>query len=80
VIGLAWLKRRLCRHMLIIEFCRDCGRRVRHVWTAPDPLWIALNKSDYERDPSNFGALCLDCFDARARRAGLRLRWIPEAA
>lgn len=75
---LARLKMKLCRHMLLSEFCRDCGCRVEQIWRAPDPLWLTLNKADFDRDPDFFPPLCMRCFDRRSRSAGMLLRWRCE--
>lgn len=66
-----WAKRWLARVTLVHEFCKECGRAVEQVWTAPDALWIDLNGQ-----PG--GVLCIRCFDRRADERGLFLRWMPR--
>jgi len=56
----------------VIEYCRECGCRQPLVWTASDPLWAVVSGNG---DLS--GVLCPRCFDRRAVKAGLFLRWIP---
>lgn len=57
-------KRLLARHMLMIEFCRDCGR-TDEAWTIEDWFWILVVG---QKDGTT---LCLSCFDKRAARKGL---------
>lgn len=52
------------------EACNFCGRPYM-VWWAPNDLW--------ERFAGDAGLCCPNCFDRRARRAGVILKWRPEA-
>lgn len=54
------------------EICRDCGRPVRVVWTAPNDAW--------KRVWGDEGSiLCIPCFDARYEaKYGVLLRWVPH--
>lgn len=55
-----------------IEYCTDCGIRQPLVWWSRNKeLWIAVNGTE-------IGALCPECFDRRATKAGYFLRWYPE--
>lgn len=54
------------------EICSECGRPVRHVWTAPDPVWSSVM-------PGPGGVLCAPCFDVLyERKTGRSLRWVPR--
>lgn len=68
---LARLKAWAARHMLVLEFCHDCGRHVVQIWTAADPLWARFT------EPRQY-PLCIGCFDRRAQREGVLLRWVPQ--
>jgi hypothetical protein len=64
-------KRWLSRRRLVVEFCKDCGREQPLVWWTDDnQLWLDLMKS-------TGGVACPECFDRRALRAGILLRWQP---
>jgi hypothetical protein len=63
-------KKWLSRRRLIVEFCKDCGRRQPLVWWADDALWLEVMGSIG-------GVACPECFDRRALRAGISLRWQP---
>lgn len=69
----AWLKWLLCRgripFVVVIEYCRDCGRRQPLIWTAPDDVWSRYATGQHP--------LCPECFDARATEGGVLLRWVP---
>ena len=71
---LRWLRRTwkgvICKFMVIIEYCHDCGIEQPVVWTADDDLWMLVNGSPY-------GVLCPRCFGIRAEKMGLFLRWKP---
>jgi hypothetical protein len=56
----------------LIEFCQDCGRKQPLIWRADDALWLALN------DNKAGGVLCPQCFDDRATRKGMLLRWTAQ--
>lgn len=58
------------KHHLVIEFCHDCGRKQPLDWYAEDALWRSVTKQ-------SSGVFCPECFDARARKLGLMLRWRP---
>lgn len=66
---LATLKGLLAHVMLVHEYCHDCGRSVRQVWTAHDALWSRL--------VSGQGPRCIACFDRRATEDGRMIRWVP---
>ena len=70
MILIARLKSFVARFLLIREFCHDCGRKVEVVWTADDLLWEGLCGESQ-------ASLCIRCFDRRAWRAGMLLRWRP---
>jgi hypothetical protein len=67
---LASTKAVLARFTRVMEFCHDCGVTVEQVWTAPDVLW--------KRFSPDQGPRCIRCFDKRAQKAGVLLRWRPE--
>ncbi|HXI19139.1 MAG TPA: hypothetical protein VNM48_22465 [Chloroflexota bacterium] len=70
---LARIKSALAHVTVVIEFCDDCGRRQPLVWTADDAVWA-------EFAPPDGGVLCPECFDKRADRKGVMLRWVPKVA
>ena len=51
------------------EACQFCGRAYL-LWHAPDALWMTVMGS-------KAGLSCPGCFDRRASRLGLVLRWRP---
>jgi hypothetical protein len=53
------------------ETCWFCGRPYP-LWWAPDDLWAEFS--------GNSGLCCPSCFDARAKKRGVWLRWRPERA
>lgn len=55
----------------LVEYCHDCGARVREHWWAHPELWYAVARS------GDGGVLCIPCFDARCERDGIRVRWTP---
>ena len=67
----ARIKSLLARVTCVIEFCHDCGKRQPVVWTADDAVWAEFARPDNQ-------PLCPDCFDKRADRAGVLLRWVPQ--
>ena len=67
---LVWLKTLYAKFFCITEFCRDCGWQVGLVWTAKDETWHKV-----VGDESTI--LCIDCFDRRAIKKELILRWVP---
>ena len=64
------LKTFLARHMLVHEFCHDCGLAVRQVWTADNDLWWRILGSDS-------GPRCIGCFTRRANDVRLFIQWLP---
>jgi hypothetical protein len=68
-----FVKGKLCRLILINEYCHDCGVRQPLVWTAPNKLW-----NEVANQPEGGGCLCPVCFDRRATRMGKFLRWVPH--
>ena len=67
------LKAILCRIMLVVEYCHDCGRTQPVVWHATDDLWAQVSGH-----PDGSGVLCPDCFDRRAQAMGMLLLWEPR--
>jgi hypothetical protein len=63
----------LCRiglGSLLIEYCDDCGIRQPLVWWCNDKqLWSEIT--------GGVGTHCPKCFDARAAKLGIHLRWYP---
>lgn len=59
----------LAHHRLIIEFCHDCGRQQPLVWWTADQVW---DEFAHGQEP-----LCPQCFDWRAEKVGVLLRWVP---
>jgi hypothetical protein len=57
---------------MLIEYCDDCGIRVRLVWWADDALWHELTSATHGE-----GVFCPRCFDRRAERRRILLRWTP---
>lgn len=53
-----------------LERCCDCGNGVGLVWTAPDELWSRLVSDQKSR--------CVKCFDRKAERQGIFIRWRPH--
>lgn len=52
------------------ERCQDCGLMVGVWWSAADTLWAAVaGRSD------GSGVMCVGCFDVRASKRGLSIRW-----
>lgn len=67
-----WAKSLLQRLHLaswLVEFCHDCGVRQPLVWWADDAL--------YREICGGKGVLCPECFNKRAHRLGILLRWMP---
>jgi len=65
-------KKLLSHFKCINEFCHDCGRDGYVPWLAADALWLKVMSSPR-------GTLCPECFDKRAREAGIFCVWRPEA-
>lgn len=61
----------------LIEYCQDCGIHMPLVWWSPDDLWTRFTGHQPSPGDNMPGALCPRCFDARATRAGVLLRWYP---
>ena len=59
------------RFLLVHEFCHDCGRKVRTVWTADNVVWSGVMGEDT-------APRCSSCFTRRAERHGLFIRWVPQ--
>ncbi len=55
----------------LIEFCHDCGQRQPLVWWASELDWKTYGRTDS-------GILCPRCFDKRATKQGVLLRWTPQ--
>ena len=69
-----FMKRILCRFIVVIEFCHDCGVRQPIFWWADAELWEAV----MERPSGAGGVVCPSCFDRRAGQKGVGLiRWMP---
>lgn len=60
---------------MLIEYCRDCGVRQPVVWWSPNELWAELTGQPLAADMG--GVLCPNCFDRRAEKHGIWLRWHP---
>lgn len=65
---LAKIKTRLCRYMVLIEFCHRCGRKQELTW------WCASNEM-YEEIAGRATILCPKCFDIEASKRGLPIQW-----
>ena len=63
------MKHYLAKVMCIIEYCDDCGIHMDLVWWADDSIWNELAPEG--------GCLCTRCFDRRASKKGILLRWMP---
>lgn len=76
---LIWLLRRAVKRLVIwaglgpvlIEYCKECGRRQRLVWHASGCLWLEVNGKEG-------GVLCPECFDRLAAEQGYLLTWTPS--
>ena len=74
-----WILRRVVKRLivfvgcgsLLVEYCEVCGRRQPLIWRASSSLWRQLNEG------REGGALCPECFDRRAQKAGHCLTWAP---
>jgi len=66
----------VCGH--ICEACQECGRAYL-LWWAPDDLYATVTGLEKRGGSYSPGLFCLDCFDRKARRKGIHLRWKPEA-
>ena len=67
------IKRIAARHMLIIEYCHDCGVKQPLVWKADEELWASVTgKTD------GSGILCPKCFDIRAEKIGILVYWVAS--
>jgi len=51
------------------EVCRECGRRFKMVWSAPDDVWERVVGDED-------GSLCPDCFDRLAAFKNVPIRWL----
>jgi len=75
MMRLFWLLRKclkralcLCGMFTITEFCDRCGARQPLVWYTDDESWFTTTGQEE-------GVLCPRCFDERARKMGILLRW-----
>lgn len=60
------------------ESCQECGRPYL-LWWADDDLYKQVTgRGRYANGESAPGLYCLECFDAKAERIGLILKWKPE--
>ena len=73
-----WLKSKLARYLTVIEFCHDCGREQPVIWWCEsNELWAEVAGQDYVEKPYYAGGiLCPKCFERRARKKGILIRWI----
>jgi hypothetical protein len=70
------LKTLAARHRTVIEFCDDCGVRQPVVWSADNALWAKVIGKTWDGSSEGpGGVLCPRCFDSRARRLGLGVRF-----
>jgi hypothetical protein len=60
----------------ISESCQECGRPYL-LWWADNELYDAVTGLG-ARGGCSPGLFCLDCFDRKARKQGVTLRWKPE--
>lgn len=67
----AWLKKLLCRVVVLTEFCHSCGVKQPVIWSVRDELWQTVTGS-------RNGVLCPTCFDKKAWEHGLMLRWTAK--
>jgi len=65
-----------CGH--ISETCQECGKPYL-LWWAPDDLYATVTGLEKRGGSYSPGLFCLDCFDRKAVRKGMLLRWKPEA-
>jgi hypothetical protein len=63
-----WIKRFLARYMLVMEYCKTCGREVECVFHVDDSIW-----EDVVGDPGTIR--CLRCFCSAAEKKGHYFRW-----
>jgi hypothetical protein len=60
------------------EACQECGMPYL-LWWAEDDLYATVTgRGRYSNGESAPGLYCLDCFDRKARKQGIRLCWKPE--
>lgn len=76
-VGLFWRLRKAAKRLVLrchlgplIEYCEDCGMRQPIVWWSDDDLW--------QKVAGATNVLCPECFDRRAQRLGLGIRWFPQ--
>lgn len=79
-----WLRRQLkdlwCYSgygSMLVEYCEDCGIQQPLVWWSDNDLWEELTGYETPAGDNATGIICPRCFDARAERAGILLRWYP---
>jgi hypothetical protein len=69
---LAWIKKQLVKIVLLTEFCHDCGVEQPLVWwCSSDDLWREV--TGYTKGN---GILCPKCFDKRAEKKKISIRWL----
>ena len=61
----------LIKHIVLTEFCRDCGIRQPLVWYADNDLWEEVSFSK--------AILCPKCFTYRAKQLDIMLVWKPNS-
>lgn len=60
------------------EACQECGRPYL-LWWADNDLYYTVTGIAQHRGCVAPGLFCLECFDRKASRKGIVLRWKPEA-
>lgn len=66
---LVTVKQFLSKFVVLLEFCKDCGRKQPIVWHADDALWNRVAQGE--------NVLCPMCFDRRAAKRGIYIEWTP---
>jgi hypothetical protein len=61
----------------ISETCERCGRAY-FLWHAPDDLWSQVTGHPQREGDIAAGLYCPACFDRKADRLGITLKWRPE--
>lgn len=74
MIFLARLKLLLSKHILLLQFCKSCGRVVQLIWHCDDELWQKVTGEKH-----GGGVRCTRCFDREAGKLGLLLRWTARS-
>jgi hypothetical protein len=60
------------------EACQECGNPYLYWWADDDVYASVTGCGRYDNGEAAPGLYCLDCFDAKAQRRGIHLRWRPE--